>query len=799
MILNRRKKFAACRKMTEAYVKTPDCVQDILDISYVWEDGIFEIEKNSKFGNRLRMFDKVYQFQDINYVNKDSAEKSNVLLSVCKLFNSMNMDFKITIVNEPRDLKGFMDQVMPDSSQSEYPLLAVASNELVMDALAKGTPELDKKYYFTVTCRRKSYQHARTYFRVQEASIEAVFAELGSGIKAMDAQERLQMLYHFCHGDGKIDFTYEEILKNRRDWRNEIVPYACNNEEGRIEFGEEYMQVLFVPALPNSVNESKLMSQLSGVSFLSAVTIDCACVPRELLKGFLDAANSNNEVSINKEMEINAKNKNYNAPPSYKKRKARTDIEDYMDQVDENDENGFFMQLLVAVRGKTPEELKENVETIQMLGSGMSVKFVPDYNQQIQAFNTVLPIGARRVDHMRSLLTSSLVAFHPYHARDIIQAGGCFYGVNKLTKNIILLDRKMLKNSNGVIFGHTGSGKSMVLKLTEIGWTLLCTTDDIFAIDPQNELEGIVRLYGGQYFDLTSGSGIYLNPFEVPEDILYADDYKKQTQFVGMKSDFVEAFLYSCMHGNTPNGIHKTLIVRCMKKMYEKVFLSKKPVSPVLSDFVELLKVQPEPEGRELYLPLEAYVDGTFDMFSKQSNLNSTARFVAFGMKNVPTSLWETCMLTVMHLLSMRMEYNMVKQKATRFIVDEGQYVCNNRASAVELEKAFITFRKFGGINTLCLQNVKAAFANPKIETMVSNCDFKLILDQGGADRNALSTIMELSSKEFKELGNPEIGQCLISYGGQILLCDSQISKQNLLYKEYSTNFHEKAKESQGG
>ena len=242
-----------------------------------------------------------------------------------------------------------------------------------------------------------------------------------------------------------------------------------------------------------------------------------------------------------------------------------------------------------------------------------------------------------------------------------------------------------------------------------------------------------------------------------------------------------------------PNGFHKTLVVRCIKKLYQEAFHSLKPRSPLLSDFRDILKEQAEPEARELYGSLEAYTDGTFDMFAYDSNLDINSRLVVFGMKNVSDSMWETCMITVMHLLSMRMDYNVSLQKATRFICDEAQYVCQKESSTEQLLHAFITYRKYGGICTVCFQNVSAALANARVKDMVSNCELKILLDQGGSDRNALSKILELSNAEFRELANPEPGQCLIVCGDQILQCDAYIDKKNPLYEIYSTNFHERA------
>lgn len=792
------KDFTSCKKMTDPVYAAPSCIREMLDIAKVYEDGIFEIETDGG-KNRPRLFDKVYEFSDINYINKDNREKEQVCLSFCKFLNSMNVDFKLHVVNEPRNMEEVREKVLiPEKEGQEEGVreLLEANNRLIEKALERGEPQIHKKKYLTVTCRRKSYKDARAYFNVLEAAIYPVFQAMRSKLVELDTQKRLEVLYHYFHDDGIPDFSWTELKKSGRDWKNELVPYSLNNEVRRLDFGEECMQILFVPRLPSSLDESKVLSGLSEVSFFSSVTIDCACIPRSILKEKLEALNLNNEVSINQELQLNARNKNFSSGPSYQKSKKKEELEDYMDQIDDNDENGFFMQMLVAVRGKNQKDLAENVETMKLIGAGMGIHFVIDYNQQIQALNTLLPIGARRVDHMRAMLTSSMVAFQPFHAKDYIQPGGTFFGTNKLTKNIIMLDRKKMKNSNACFFGHSGSGKSMMLKLTEIGQAYVATDDDIFMIDPQNEMEMVTQKFGGQFFDLTASSGIYLNPFEVPEEVMYAVDSKVQAQFIGKKADFVEDFVYSCLKGTIPTGVHKTLIVRCIKKLYDQVFQMKKLKSPVLGDFRQILMEQQEPEARDLYAALEAYTDGTFDMFARDSNLNINNRMVVFGMKNVPNTMWETCMITVMHLLSMRMDYNTSLQKATHFICDEAQYVCRNSSSADQMLRAFITYRKYGGICTACFQNISAILANPDVKDMVSNCDLKVLLDQGGSDRNALSSILELSSTEFQELANPEPGQCLIVYNNQILQCNAYIDPENPLYALYSTNFHERAEEA---
>ncbi len=84
-------------------------------------------------------------------------------------------------------------------------------------------------------------------------------------------------------------------------------------------------------------------------------------------------------------------------------------------------------------------------------------------------------------------------------------------------------------NPHAIIVGHTGSGKSVLIKATEIFQTLISTSDDILILDPQNEFKEIVEKYGGSYFDLTPKSKIYINGFEVSDAVfLSGQRYKRK-------------------------------------------------------------------------------------------------------------------------------------------------------------------------------------------------------------------------------------------------------------------------------
>lgn len=796
MNINPNKTFRDSAKKTVPLSKgVPKKVREAFQIAKADDSGIFQIEDIP--GTRL--YDRTYIFSDINYINKDNQEKKEVLLSLIAFLNFMQVDFKITVANEYRNMLQFISEIFTDINRGDYPEISKGMRQWITQKMNEGSmQDIEKVMYLTITCRAFEYEEAKSYFNGMDTQLEQLFAEMGSILLPLDGMQRMASLRRFFY----LDADNEQLeFSENKDILNDVLPYSM--EAGFKNFlimnQDLYVSVLFARRYGTSLNEGEVIGTLTDVSYPSFLTMDYAPVEKETLDAKLLNANLNNDRSISQEVESRRNNGQLAAGISFQKGKKKDELERYIRQVDENSESCLLVGLLIVVTATTEEQLAQRVEAMRQKGRKCKV-FLETYNYvQLKAFNTALPIGCRQVDHMRSFLTSSLVGLQPFYAQDLIEPGGQFLGRNKTTGHLVFGNRKKLPSPHGMIVGHTGSGKSFFMKETEIAQTLLETNDDITMIDPQNEMEDICRAFGGQFIDFTPKSQIHLNPLEIPEEVFL--DVSVHEKFIAGQSEWACSFCEAVMSNIVFTQEHRTDIDKCIRLIYERAFEQKKlKLQPTIVNLrEELLKLMEEtkyPQDKERILKiwnsLELYTEGSYDMFAYPSNIDLNNRFTVYGLNSIKESLWEPLMITIMHFLSVRMKYNQALQRATRFIVDETQVVSKHKASTEILLEAAITYRKFGGICTFSLQNLTRALENPELRDMFSNCGFKIFFDQGGVDARQLAEVQELSQMEFQSLSGKEGGHGVLVWMNKVILLDCRMSKDNVLFDSFSTDFHNK-------
>lgn len=794
--------FAAKKAPSNPVVKVPRNVKEALCIDKVMANGIFKLEPQSG----TAMYDRCYIFEDINYINQGKDKKMSTLLELMKLFKSLNTQFKISLINEQRDMQEFMDRIFSPLHGKEYPEIEEGIGAWISQKLEEGTKDMQRLLLLTVTCRAKSFEEAASYFATLDTSLQYVFTSLHSRLYRMSGAERLLVIQRMLR-PGEKSLPPKDITPETDHWKNQILPAYIHQDNDYCKINDKFCCVMFAHDYEQSLNEEKVIHSLTDSLFPTYITLDFEPVKKRLLKDKLLVSHANNERIISKERDRNNKNRQYGAGTSYQLSKKKGELEELIDQVDDNDEEALFLGFLVYVWAETLEELEQRVDTLKQNAIDNGYTLDPYYHRQLKALNTVLPIGGRQVDHMRSLLTSSAVAFQPFYANDLHEEGGTMLGLNETTKRIMVGNRKKLPNPHGMITGHTGLGKSFFIKETEIAQPLIMSDDDIIIIDPNNEQRSFIRsLSGGQYFDLTPQCAIYMNPFEVPEAIKKGTGVDRN-MFIARKTEFATAFCAAVMTNLIVTQVHMNYIGRAVREMYEEYFdariVTKKKI-PTLSlmrqKLIQTAEGSTDRDERRMIFDitdsLEEYTEGVYDMFAHPSNLEFDSRLIGFGLKNIPESVWEPAMLTIMHFLSDRIEYNQESYKALHLVVDEAQVLCSKPTSAEHLLHAIETYRKVGAIVTLAVQNLTRVLENDKLRDMFSNCAYKCFLDQGGVDAVNLAQIQELSEREYMALENGKRGHGVIVWNGQVYLFDAVMAKENPLYEKFNTDFHEKAEEA---
>lgn len=797
----------ATRKMQDSVVLTspsykgryPQNTRDAIQIAKAHKSGIFQIERT---GVR-KLYDRCYVFKDINYINKDRNDKIKILEELMDFFKSMSVSFKITIVNQYQDMSQFIDGVFVSKNDNDYPQISSGIREWIDEKKEEARIyDVTRILLLTLTVRSSSYDEARSYFLGMDTEIERVFSAFKSQIVPLNGEQRLEIIDRFFYKENAgAPYSFNE------DALYDVIPVSVDTYKDFMVFNKnQYVSVLFARRYDTSIDANKALYTLSNREYPSFITIDYAPVAHNVTKDALKNMFGNNERAIAQEADSKKSNNQAVTGISYSKKKKRQELEHYMDQLDDDSEECIMADLVLTVTAESEDELVRRIEAVQDQAKKVGIT-LETYNQvQLKAFNTALPTGCRQVKKMRPFLASSLVAMQPFYSKNLVEKGGIFYGRDTTTQQLVFADRKQLASPHGVVIGNTGSGKSMLIKMTEISQVLLSSDDDIQIIDPQNETQAICALYGGKFIDMTPRGRIHINPMEVPESVFRGSPEDRET-FISSVAGWANSFTESVMDNIAYTAEHKAFIIDAIQSVYDRVFSSKTLIQPTIKDMrMELLRMEKETEyevdKRLIHMmtnSLKPFTDGIYDMFAYPSDIDiSSERLVAFGLNNISDDIWQPVMTTIMFFLTNRIEFNQELQRATRFIVDECQYVTKSLSTSDILLKAVLTYRKFGGICTMAFQNLARVVMSDDLRDMLANCGYKMFFQQKGSDAIALSKIQHLTDIEYEALSNDAPGRYVMVWNNKVILLDACMSKNNPLYDAFSTNFHEKAAAQKG-
>ena len=754
----------------EAY-RIPRRVQDTIPIKRVWPDGIFLV------GNKYSMS---FRFTDINYLIASREDKERMFLTYSELLNSLDSGAttKITLNNHRLNRRDFEASIlMPmqgdglDEYRQEY-------NDMLLEK-ATGANGVMQEKYITISVAKKDVTEARAYFARVGSELRSHFSDLGAQCEPMTAVERLRILHDFYRPGDETIFSLDLQKKMRlgHDFRDYICPDSMERTSDYIRMGTQYARVLYLKDYANYIKDS-MVSELTELNRNLMLSIDVIPIPTDEAVREVENKLLGVETNITNWQRKQNRNNNFSAVIPYDMELQRKEAKEFLDDLTTRDMRMMLSVITMVITADTKEQLDLDTETILSTARKHMCQFAVLKYQQTDGLNTVLPIGVRKIDAMRTLTTESLAVFIPFKVQEIMDAGGIYYGENAISHNLIMCNKEKLLNQSGFLLGVPGSGKSFSAKEL-ITFLMLNTKDDILICDPEGEYAPLVEAMGdmGSVIRVSAGGRDRLNAMYM------VDGYGENNPIV-VKSEFIMSLIEQ-IDKNGVGPAQKSIIDRCITQVYRNA--EETGTIPTLCTLRDMLLSQPEPEAQEIALSLELYTTGSLDIFGKQSNVDLDKRIVVFDIHGLGSQLKPTGLLVITDTMLNRVTLNWKKGKRTHVFIDEFHVVFENEFSAQFFNSAWRQFRKRNAYPTAITQNVEYLLDSVQASTMLSNSEFIIMLNQAASDRDKLAQLLNISNEQMSYITNADAGCGLIKYGSALVPFINRFPKDTKLYQLMTT------------
>ena len=796
-VRTKKKLSRADRKQIEAAIaranrtdKKEKSAQDSIPYERMWPDGICRVSDGH--------YTKTIQFQDINYQLSQNEDKTAIFEGWCDFLNyfDSSIKFELSFLNLAASKETFARAISIPLQGDDFDSIRVEYMTMLQNQLAKGNNGLIKTKYLTFGIDADSIKSAKPRLERIETDILNNFKRLGVAAETLDGKARLAQLHGIFHMDEQLPFRFDWdwLPSSGLSTKDFIAPSGFEFRTGKqFRMGKKYGAVSFLQILAPELNDRMLADFLDMESNL-IVSLHIQSVDQ--IKAIKTVKRKITDLDKSK---IEEQKKAVRA--GYDMDIIPSDLATYgaeakklLQDLQSRNERMFLVTFLVLNTADTPRQLDNNVFQASSIAQKYNCQLTRLDFQQEEGLMSCLPLGINQIEIQRGLTTSSTAIFVPFTTQELFQNGkeALYYGINALSSNLIMVDRKLLKNPNGLILGTPGSGKSFSAK-REIANCFLLTTDDVIICDPEAEYAPLVERLHGQVIKISPTSTNYINPMDLNLD--YSDDESP----LSLKSDFILSLCELIVGGKEGlQPVQKTIIDRCVRLVYQTYLNDPRPENmPILEDLYNLLRAQEEKEAQYIATALEIYVTGSLNVFNHQSNVDINNRIVCYDIKELGKQLKKIGMLVVQDQVWNRVTINRAAHKSTRYYIDEMHLLLKEEQTAAYTVEIWKRFRKWGGIPTGITQNVKDLLSSREVENIFENSDFVYMLNQAGGDRQILAKQLGISPHQLSYVTHSSEGEGLLFYGSTILPFVDHFPKDTELYRIMTTKPQELKKEDE--
>ena len=715
-------------------------------------------------------YTKTVQFQDINYQLNQNEDKTAIFDGWCDFLNyfDSSVRFQLSFVNMSANKDNYARYITISPQGDDFDSIRLEYTQMLQNQLARGNNGLIKTKYLTFGVEADGLKAAKPRLERIETDILNNFKRLGVAAEPMNGMERLRLLHGMLHMDEQepFRFSWDWLAPSGLSVKDFIAPSSFEFRTGR-SFGvgrrigcASFLQIL-APELNDRMLADFLDMESSLIVSMHVQSVDQVKAINTIKRKITDLQ----KMTIEEQKKAVRAGYDMDIIPSDLATYG-TEAKKLLQDLQSRNERMFLLTFIVVNTAGSRQQLDNNVFQAASIAQKYNCQLTRLDFRQEEGLMSSLPLGLNQIEIQRGLTTSSVAIFIPFTTQELFQDGkeALYCGLNALSNNLIMVDRKHLKNPNGLILGTPGSGKSFAAK-REIANVFLVTDDDIIICDPEAEYGPLVERLHGQVIKISPTSPHYINPMDL--NLNYSDDENP----LSLKSDFILSLCELIVGGKDGlMPVEKTIIDRCVRMVYRDYLSDPVPENmPILEDLYNELRRQEEKEAQYIATALEIYVSGSLNVFNHRTNINIANRIVSFDIKELGKQLKKIGMLIVQDAVWNRVTVNREAHKSARYYIDEMHLLLREEQTAAYTVEIWKRFRKWGGIPTGITQNVKDLLSSREVENIFENSDFILMLNQASGDRQILAKQLNISPHQLSYVTHSGEGEGLLFYGNVIL------------------------------
>ena len=537
---NKRKLTRAEKKQIAAVIRQAKgdgkahTAQQTIPYLAMYPDGICKVAH--------RKYSKSIAFEDINYQLAQADDKTAIFENWCDFLNyfDASVSVQLSFINQGARKEKTQAAIEIPAQDDAFNSIRKEYADMLKNQLEKGNNGLEKCKYITFSIEADNLAAAKARLSRIETDVLNNFKVLGVTARPMNGQERLNVLHGIFHPEGEpFRFSWDWLVPSGLTTKDFIAPSSFRFGDGRtFRMGRKLGAVSFLEILAPELND-RMLSDILDLENGIIVNLHIRSIDQsEAIKTIKRKITDLDKMKIEEQKKAVRSGYDMDIIPS-DLATFGSEAKNLLQDLQSRNERMFLLTFLVVNMADTKRKLDNDVFATAGFAQKNNCALTRlDYLQEA-GFMSSIPLGENLIPIQRGLTTSSTAIFIPFITQELFQRGAAlYYGLNALSNNMILCDRKKLKNPNGLILGTPGSGKSFAAK-REMTNAFLITDDDIIICDPEAEYFSLVQRLGGQVIRLSpAGKGMdgkpqYVNPMDI--NLNYSEDDNP----LALKSDFI--------------------------------------------------------------------------------------------------------------------------------------------------------------------------------------------------------------------------------------------------------------------